>query len=78
MTFTTETRVLPVLWHQSLLVLAQRYRGDITRRDKDRLKEVRMKQILLKLRAAAGGSKGWSIELSCAVLVKLGCLLLYY
>ncbi|CAM9920248.1 unnamed protein product [Sphacelaria rigidula] len=41
MTFTTETRVLPVLWHQSLLVLAQRYRGDITRRDKDRLKEVR-------------------------------------
>ena len=40
MTFTTETRDLPVLWHQSLLVFAQRYRGDITRADKDRLKEV--------------------------------------
>ncbi|CAM9496593.1 unnamed protein product [Ectocarpus sp. 4 AP-2014] len=40
MTFTTETRVLPVLWHQSLLVFAQRYRGDITRADKDRLKEL--------------------------------------
>lgn len=41
MTFTSEKRVLPVLWHQSLLVFAQRYRGDITRADKDRLKEVR-------------------------------------
>ncbi|CAN0091643.1 unnamed protein product [Ascophyllum nodosum] len=40
MTFTRETRVLPVLWHQSLLVFAQRYRGDITRADKDRLKEL--------------------------------------
>eukprot|EP00904_Undaria_pinnatifida_P013536 jgi/Undpi1/9312/HiC_scaffold_26.g11770.m1 len=40
MTFTAETRVLPVLWHQSLLVFAQRYRGDITRADKDRLKEL--------------------------------------
>lgn len=40
MTFTKETRVLPVLWHQSLLVFAQRYRCDITRADKDRLKEV--------------------------------------
>ena len=42
MTFTAETRVLPVLWHQSLLVFAQRYRGDITRADKDRLKEVQI------------------------------------
>lgn len=41
MSFTTETRVLPVLWHQSLLVFAQRYREDVTRADKDRLKEVR-------------------------------------
>eukprot|EP00752_Nemacystus_decipiens_P017730 g15898.t1 len=40
MTFTNETRDLPVLWHQSLLVFAQRYRGDITRADKDRLKEL--------------------------------------
>lgn len=43
MTFTTETRLLPVLWHQSLLVFAQRYREDVTRLDKDRLKEVRPK-----------------------------------
>ncbi|CAM9593694.1 unnamed protein product, partial [Scytosiphon promiscuus] len=40
MSFTNETRDLPVLWHQSLLVFAQRYRGDITRADKDRLKEL--------------------------------------
>lgn len=37
---TTETSTLPVLWHQSLLVLAQRYKEEITREDKERLREV--------------------------------------
>lgn len=40
MSYLSESRDLPVLWHQSLLVFAQRYRGDITRAGKDRLKEV--------------------------------------
>lgn len=40
MSYLSESRDLPVLWHQSLLVFAQRYRGDVTRADKDRLKEV--------------------------------------
>ncbi|EWM28300.1 Bystin [Nannochloropsis gaditana] len=32
--------VLPVLWHQSLLLFAQRYKEEITREDKERLREV--------------------------------------
>ena len=31
---------LPVLWHQSLLVFAQRYKREITREDKERLREM--------------------------------------
>jgi len=31
---------LPVLWHQSLLVFAQRYKEEITKEDKERLREV--------------------------------------
>ena len=31
---------LPVLWHQSLLVFTQRYKEEITREDKERLREV--------------------------------------
>ncbi|CAM9749597.1 unnamed protein product, partial [Discosporangium mesarthrocarpum] len=40
MAFVDETRTLPVLWHQSLLVFAQRYRGNVRRSDKDRMKEL--------------------------------------
>ncbi|CAM9515186.1 unnamed protein product [Chrysoparadoxa australica] len=41
MGFCGETRELPVLWHQSLLILAQRYKCNIrSREDKERLKEL--------------------------------------
>jgi essential nuclear protein 1 len=36
--FATEARQLPVLWHQALLVLAQRYKHDIKVADKERFK----------------------------------------
>jgi len=36
--FATERRSLPVIWHQSLLTFAQRYKGDLTAEDKERLK----------------------------------------
>ncbi|CAM9802218.1 unnamed protein product, partial [Phaeothamnion confervicola] len=36
--FEAETRQLPVLWHQSLLVFVQRYKADIKPADKERLK----------------------------------------
>lgn len=36
--FVDEKRELPVLWHQSLLVFAQRYKNDITREQKEMMK----------------------------------------
>jgi len=36
--FESERRVLPVLWHQSLLTFAQRYKHDLTVEQKERLK----------------------------------------
>lgn len=36
MRFVGETRELPVLWHQSLLVFVQRYRADVGARDRER------------------------------------------
>ena len=38
--FTTETRQLPVLWHQALLTLVQRYRASITNAQKAQLKQL--------------------------------------
>mmetsp|Transcript_34098 Transcript_34098/g.43817 ORF Transcript_34098/g.43817 Transcript_34098/m.43817 type:complete len:187 (-) Transcript_34098:141-701(-) len=38
LTFMEETRQLPVLWHQSLLVFAQRYKFHITKEQKEQLK----------------------------------------
>lgn len=36
--FTSDTRTLPVLWHQALLTFAQRYKNDIPRADKEAMK----------------------------------------
>ncbi|TDH65740.1 hypothetical protein CCR75_004686 [Bremia lactucae] len=36
--FTTDTRKLPVLWHQSLLVFVQRYKNDIPKQYKEAMK----------------------------------------
>ncbi|CEG46240.1 bystin [Plasmopara halstedii] len=36
--FTSDTRKLPVLWHQSLLVFAQRYKNDIPKQYKEAMK----------------------------------------
>ncbi|KAG1710947.1 hypothetical protein DVH05_013668 [Phytophthora capsici] len=41
--FTSDTRKLPVLWHQSLLVFAQRYKNDIPKQHKEAMKAL-MKQ----------------------------------
>ena len=40
LTFATVSRELPVLWHQSLLVFAQRYKHDITVDQKNRMKHL--------------------------------------
>lgn len=36
--FTSDARALPVLWHQSLLVFAQRYKNDIPKQQKEAMK----------------------------------------
>ncbi|KAL4087390.1 hypothetical protein PRIC1_013282 [Phytophthora ramorum] len=36
--FTSDTRKLPVLWHQSLLVFTQRYKNDIPKQSKEAMK----------------------------------------
>jgi essential nuclear protein 1 len=36
--FSTETRVLPVMWHQSLLVFVQRYKHDLTPTQRNAIK----------------------------------------
>jgi len=38
LSFEKETRVLPVIWHQSLLVFVQRYKFEFTQGQKERLK----------------------------------------
>lgn len=40
MRMMNETRRLPVLWHQSLLAFAQRYKTDITAEQKEALKKL--------------------------------------
>jgi essential nuclear protein 1 len=38
--FQTDTRQLPVLWHQSLLTFVQRYKSDISSEQKEALLEL--------------------------------------
>lgn len=38
--FKRDTRVMPVLWHQSFLVFAQRYKADLTQEQKEALLDV--------------------------------------
>lgn len=40
LTFERETRVLPVIWHQSLLVFVQRYKFEFSAGQRDRLKQL--------------------------------------
>lgn len=43
--FEKETRILPVIWHQSFLVFAQRYKNDLDNSQKERLKSLLKIQI---------------------------------
>lgn len=38
--FASDAGPLPLVWHQSLLAMAQRYHGDLTREQKDAIKAV--------------------------------------
>lgn len=38
--FEEEPRALPVVWHQALLTFVQRYKKELTREDKDKLRRL--------------------------------------
>ncbi|XP_062159327.1 bystin [Alnus glutinosa] len=44
MRFLEDTRIMPVIWHQSLLAFVQRYKNDLRKEDKDNLKNLLEKQ----------------------------------
>ncbi|XP_027358836.1 bystin [Abrus precatorius] len=44
MRFLNETRIMPVIWHQSLLAFVQRYKNELQKEDKDRLRDLLEKQ----------------------------------
>ncbi|KAK7364911.1 hypothetical protein VNO80_13657 [Phaseolus coccineus] len=44
MRFLNETRIMPVIWHQSLLAFVQRYKNELQREDKERLRDLLEKQ----------------------------------
>ncbi|CAJ1812894.1 unnamed protein product [Sphenostylis stenocarpa] len=44
MRFLNETRIMPVIWHQSFLAFVQRYKNELQKDDKDRLRNLLEKQ----------------------------------
>ncbi|XP_059454474.1 bystin-like [Corylus avellana] len=40
MRFLEDTRIMPVIWHQSLLAFVQRYKNDLRKEDKDNLRNL--------------------------------------
>ncbi|XP_014518399.1 bystin-like [Vigna radiata var. radiata] len=44
MRFLNETRIMPVIWHQSLLAFVQRYKNELQKEDKDGLRDLLEKQ----------------------------------
>lgn len=44
MNFLDETRIMPVIWHQSLLAFVQRYKHELRKEDKDNLRSLLQKQ----------------------------------
>ncbi|CAN1335065.1 ENP1 [Linum perenne] len=39
MRFMDESRIMPLIWHQSLLAFVQRYKNDVEKEDKEKLRE---------------------------------------
>ncbi|RDX63397.1 Bystin [Mucuna pruriens] len=44
MRFLNETRIMPVIWHQSLLAFVQRYKNELQKEDKDKIRNLLEKQ----------------------------------
>ncbi|XP_069009536.1 bystin [Embiotoca jacksoni] len=75
LSFRNEKRVLPVLWHQSLLTMAQRYKADLASEQKGALLELLKiqthPQISAEIRRELQNSGSRDIELDLPVTVEM-------
>eukprot|EP00064_Thunnus_orientalis_P010258 superscaffoldBa00001375_g10284 len=75
LSFRNEKRVLPVLWHQSLLTLAQRYKADLASEQKAALLELLKiqthPQISAEIRRELQNSESRDIEIGLPVTVEM-------
>lgn len=75
LSFRSEKRVLPVLWHQSLLTLAQRYKADLASEQKTALLELLKIQthpeISAEIRRELQNSESRDIEIGLPVVVEM-------
>lgn len=75
LSFRSEKRVLPVLWHQSFLTLAQRYKADLASEQKasllDLLKIQTHPQISAEIRRELQNSESRDIEIGLPVTVDM-------
>uniref|UniRef100_A0A665TY67 Bystin-like n=1 Tax=Echeneis naucrates TaxID=173247 RepID=A0A665TY67_ECHNA len=75
LSFRNEKRVLPVLWHQSLLTLAQRYKADLASEQKTELLELlRIQthpQVSAEIRRELQNSESRDIEIGLPVTVDM-------
>ncbi|MEQ2178393.1 hypothetical protein GOODEAATRI_013640 [Goodea atripinnis] len=75
LSFRSEKRVLPVLWHQSLLTLAQRYKADLGSEQKEALLELLKiqthPQISAEIRRELQNSESRDVEVGLPVIVEM-------
>ncbi|KAM9408643.1 bystin isoform 1-T1 [Pholidichthys leucotaenia] len=75
LSFRNEKRVLPVLWHQSLLTLAQRYKADLASEQKTALLELLKfqthPQISAEIRRELQNSESRDIEIGVPVTLEM-------
>uniref|UniRef100_UPI0037E83320 bystin n=1 Tax=Semicossyphus pulcher TaxID=241346 RepID=UPI0037E83320 len=75
LSFRSEKRVLPVLWHQSLLTMAQRYKADLASEQKTSLLEMLKiqthPQISAEIRRELQNSESRDIEIGLPVTVEM-------
>lgn len=75
LSFRSEKRELPVLWHQSLLTLAQRYKADLASEQKEALLELLKIQthppISAEIRRELQNSESRDIEIGLPVTVQM-------
>lgn len=75
LSFRSEKRVLPVLWHQSLLTMAQRYKADLASEQKGSLLELLKiqthPQISAEIRRELQNSESRDIEIGLPVTVEM-------